>query len=175
MLLDPDLDPHSQYRSGSRTANSMRTRINNTVFLYFAFLKNFFPCTKKISKSIFSEEIRLQNYFRNLEQPTVFVLIIGHSLDPWIGNPQLWCFLSPYCKTNSFFKGNVSWDRFQKFWQKCTELGLTKGRGWFLKFLGGSVDFVMQKVYLFWWVLVWVGLIMVSCLFLSVHPITSGV
>ncbi len=29
-------------------------------------------------------------------------------------------------------KGTVSWDRFQKFWQKFTALGLTKGRGWFL-------------------------------------------
>ncbi len=32
-------------------------------------------------------------------------------------------------------KGTVLWDRFQKFWQKFTELGLTKGRGWFLNFL----------------------------------------
>jgi hypothetical protein len=28
-------------------------------------------------------------------------------------------------------KGTVSWDRLKKFWQKITELGLTKGRGWF--------------------------------------------
>ncbi len=31
---------------------------------------------------------------------------------------------------------------------KFTELGLSKGRGWFLNFLGGSDDFIMQKVYL---------------------------
>jgi hypothetical protein len=30
---------------------------------------------------------------------------------------------------------------------KNTELGLTKGRGWFLKFLRGSDDFIMQKVH----------------------------
>jgi len=36
--------------------------------------------------------------------------------------------------TYSWFKGTVSWDRFQKFQQKYTELGLTKGRGWFLNF-----------------------------------------
>jgi hypothetical protein len=42
------------------------------------------------------------------------------------------------------FKGTVSWDRFQNFWQKFTELGLTKGRGWFLNFLEGSNDFKMQ-------------------------------
>ncbi len=35
----------------------------------------------------------------------------------------------------SSFKGTVSWDRFQNFWQKFTELGLTKGHGWFLNFL----------------------------------------
>ncbi len=34
------------------------------------------------------------------------------------------------------FKGAVSWDRFQKFRQKFTELGLSKGRGWVLNFLG---------------------------------------
>jgi hypothetical protein len=33
------------------------------------------------------------------------------------------------------FKGTVSWDRFQKFWLKFTELDLTKGRGWFLNYL----------------------------------------
>ncbi len=44
------------------------------------------------------------------------------------------------------FKGTVSWDGFQKFWQKFFELCLTKGRGWFLKLLGGSDDFIMPKV-----------------------------
>ncbi len=33
------------------------------------------------------------------------------------------------------FKGTVSWDRLKKFWQKFTELGLTKGRSRFLNFL----------------------------------------
>ena len=32
-------------------------------------------------------------------------------------------------------KGTGSWDRFQKFWHKFTEPGLTKGRSWFLNFL----------------------------------------
>ena len=32
------------------------------------------------------------------------------------------------------FKGTVSWDRFQRFWQKFRELNLTMGRGWFLNF-----------------------------------------
>ncbi len=31
----------------------------------------------------------------------------------------------------SKLKAVVSWDRFQKFWQKFTELGLCKGRSWF--------------------------------------------
>ncbi len=26
--------------------------------------------------------------------------------------------------------GTISWDRFKKFWQKFTEVGITKGRGW---------------------------------------------
>ncbi len=34
-------------------------------------------------------------------------------------------------------KGTVSWDRLQIFWQKLSEQGLTKGRGWFLKFFMG--------------------------------------
>jgi hypothetical protein len=37
------------------------------------------------------------------------------------------------------FKGTVSSDRFKKFRQKFTELGLTKGRGWFLNFLGAPM------------------------------------
>ncbi len=39
------------------------------------------------------------------------------------------------------FKGTVSWDRYKKNWQKFTELGLTKGRGW----LGTLDDFIMRK------------------------------
>jgi hypothetical protein len=34
---------------------------------------------------------------------------------------------------------------------------------------------MMQKVYLLWLMLVCIGLAMVSCLFFSVPPITSGV
>jgi hypothetical protein len=43
------------------------------------------------------------------------------------------------------------------------------------EFFRGSKDFKMQNVYLFWLMPVCVGLTMVSCLFLSVPPITSGV
>ncbi len=38
-----------------------------------------------------------------------------------------------------YIKGTVSWDRFQKYWQKFTELGLTKGHGWFLTFFGTTI------------------------------------
>jgi hypothetical protein len=64
---------------------------------------------------------------------------------------------------------------FKNFDQKFTELGLNKGRGWFLNFLGGSNDFKMQKVYLLRLMPFCVGLTMVSCLFLSVPLITSRV
>ncbi len=37
------------------------------------------------------------------------------------------------------FKGTVSWDRFQKFWQKFTAPGLSKERSWFLNFLGAPM------------------------------------
>jgi hypothetical protein len=36
-------------------------------------------------------------------------------------------------------KGIVSCDRFQQILHKFTELGLTKGRGWFLDFLGTPI------------------------------------
>ncbi len=62
-------------------------------------------------------------------------------------------------------KGAVSWDRFQKLKKKFTELGLTQGRGWFLKFLGSSDDFIMQKVYVLRLMPDCIGLIMVGCLF----------
>ncbi len=39
----------------------------------------------------------------------------------------------------------------------------------------GSYDFIIQKVHLLRLMPVCVGLILVSCLFLSAHPITSGV
>ncbi len=41
-------------------------------------------------------------------------------------------------------KETVSCDRFQTFLQKFTELGLSKGRGWF-KLFRSADDFVMQK------------------------------
>ncbi len=55
-------------------------------------------------------------------------------------------FFSPFCRLpyaellssdskSMVLKGTVSWDRFQKFWLKFTELDLTKGRGWFLNSL----------------------------------------
>jgi hypothetical protein len=37
------------------------------------------------------------------------------------------------------FKGTVSWDRFQKFRPNFKKLGLTKGRGWCLNFLGAPM------------------------------------
>jgi hypothetical protein len=37
---------------------------------------------------------------------------------------------------------------FKNVDKKFTELGLTKGFGWFLNFFRGSNDFKMQKVYL---------------------------
>jgi hypothetical protein len=42
-------------------------------------------------------------------------------------------------------KGTVSWDRFQKCWRKWTELGLNKGRGWFLNFLETPLIFNWNK------------------------------
>ncbi len=46
---------------------------------------------------------------------------------------------------NTLLKGTVSWDRFQKFWQKFTELGLTKGRGGFLNFLRAPMILKRKK------------------------------
>jgi hypothetical protein len=76
-------------------------------------------------------------------------------------------------RKTTVFKRTVSWDRCQKFLQKCTELGLTKGCGWFLKYFGGSDDFIMQKVYLLRVMPVCIGFIMVSCLFLSVPTVLA--
>ncbi len=43
------------------------------------------------------------------------------------------------------------------------------------EFFKGSNDFIVQKVHFLWLMPVCVGLIMVSCLFLLVPLITSGV
>ncbi len=91
-------------------------------------------------------------------------------------SPLLFCYYyANFLDFSSVLKGTVSWDRFQKFWQKVTQLGLTKSRGWFFNFFGSSNDFTVQKVYLLRLMPVWVGLTMVNCLFLSVLLITSGV
>ncbi len=45
----------------------------------------------------------------------------------------------------SSFKGTVSRDRFKKFWLKFTELGFTKGRCWFLNFLGAPLILYCKK------------------------------
>jgi hypothetical protein len=45
----------------------------------------------------------------------------------------------------SQLKGTVSRDRFQKCWQKFTELGLTKERSWFLNFLGAPMILKRKK------------------------------
>ncbi len=46
---------------------------------------------------------------------------------------------------HGILKGTVLWDRFQKVWQKFTKLGLTKGRGWFLNFLGAPMILKHKK------------------------------
>jgi hypothetical protein len=43
------------------------------------------------------------------------------------------------------------------------------------EFFRGSNNFIVQKVYFLWLMTICVGLIMVSCLFLLVPQITSGV
>jgi hypothetical protein len=45
-------------------------------------------------------------------------------------------------------KGTVSRNRFQKFLQKFTEPGLTKGRGWFLNFLGAPMVLLRKSLFI---------------------------
>jgi hypothetical protein len=47
--------------------------------------------------------------------------------------------------TRLYFKGTVSWDRFQNFWQKFTELVLTMGRDWFFNFLEAPMILKRKK------------------------------
>ncbi len=47
--------------------------------------------------------------------------------------------------SSSSIKGIVSWDRFQKCWRKWTDLGLNKGRGWFLNFSETPLIFSLNK------------------------------
>ncbi len=41
--------------------------------------------------------------------------------------------------SRSWVKGTVSRDRLNKFWHQFKEIGLTKGRGWILNFLGAPM------------------------------------
>jgi hypothetical protein len=52
-----------------------------------------------------------------------------------------------FCVTCFLYKlkGTVSWDRFQKCWRKVTDLGLNKGRGWFLNFSDSPLIFSWNK------------------------------
>jgi hypothetical protein len=45
-------------------------------------------------------------------------------------------------------KGTVSWDRFQNFWQKFTELGPTKGRCWFFNFFEAPMILKRKKLFI---------------------------
>ncbi len=42
-------------------------------------------------------------------------------------------------------KGTVLWDRFRKCWRKLKDLGLNKGRGWFLNFSEAPLFFGWNK------------------------------
>jgi hypothetical protein len=43
------------------------------------------------------------------------------------------------------FKGTVAWDRFRQYCQKLTDVGLNKGRGWFLNFSEAPLIFSWNK------------------------------
>jgi hypothetical protein len=73
----------------------------------------------------------------------------------------------------NFLKG-LSHELDFKNIDKFTELGLTKGRCWLLNFLGAPMIY-SAKFYLLRLMPDCDGLIMVSCLFLSVLLILSGV
>ncbi len=48
-------------------------------------------------------------------------------------------------RTRFCFKGTVLRDRFRKCWRKLTDLGLNKGRGWFLNFSETPLIFNWNK------------------------------
>ncbi len=50
--------------------------------------------------------------------------------------------------TNDILKGLSHEIDFKNFDKQFTELGLTKGRGWFLNFFMGSNDFIIQKKFI---------------------------
>ncbi len=65
-----------------------------------------------------------------------FIVVRRFSKFGWIPIFNFWSFTYAdpsiyYTIICLLFKGTVSWDRFQKCWQKFTELGLSKGRGGF--------------------------------------------
>jgi hypothetical protein len=43
------------------------------------------------------------------------------------------------------FKGTVAWDRFRQYCQNLTDVGLNKGRGWFLNFSEAPLIFSWNK------------------------------
>ncbi len=73
---------------------------------------------------------------------------------------------------NIILKGPSHETDFKKFLQKSSELGLSNGSSWFSKFLRGSDDFKVHKVYLLRLMPVWVGSTMLAA-FLSFLLITS--
>ncbi len=45
-----------------------------------------------------------------------------------------------------YIKGTLSWDRFRQCWRKLTDVGLNKGRGWFLNFSEAPLIFSWNKI-----------------------------
>ncbi len=65
-------------------------------------------------------------------------LVQGNGADVGQIYSQLFIVIGVFCCWK-YLKWTVSWERFQKFWLKFKELGQTKGRGWFLNFLGAPM------------------------------------
>ncbi len=58
---------------------------------------------------------------------------------------EVWCLTWSLHKPSTTLNGTVSWDRFQKCCRKWTDLGLNKGRGWFLNFSEAALIFSWNK------------------------------
>ncbi len=82
---------------------------------------NFEDCRFTLSRS---KEATGRIVFRNMG------IVNSYTLEASYGGSSIGNKVTSYF-SNFYIKGTVSWERF---WQKFTELGLTKGRGWFLNF-----------------------------------------
>ncbi len=98
---------------------------------------------------------KLSAWFQHLPERRGFISTKNQRWVQKIQKPAAALIKAKICHFSSTFLKSISWDspfqgtvlrdRFKKCWRKLTDLGLNKGRGWFLNFSEAPLIFGLNK------------------------------